>query len=211
MRTSEDLSAGMPFIVKGHRELVAMLNNLRAAVKAQVCRYTIENTLAFLGEYVGVCFCEEEWYMKRYGYPDYRRHTGKHGQFVTELDFLNEELLSIRTLGLKGSYELSVETIHLIADWITGHIMKDDKELGAFMRDRSDGNDYLLSSGCSPEDRIVGDIVTICSICKKIRGSKGIWKRREYFRALPSEGRYSRGLCSECLQEYYADLFQEKR
>jgi hemerythrin len=211
MQPTEDFSARLPKIDKGHRDLVKMLNNLRAAIKAQVCRYTIENTLAFLEEYVEVHFCEEEQYMKYYGYPDYGFHMKKHSQFTNELQFLKDELHNIRTLGLKGSYELSVETIQTTADWITIHIMQDDRRLGEFLMEHSDGSDVFILSGCGPEDRVDEGTVTICSVCKKIRGDKGIWKRRDHFRALPREGRYSRGLCPECLQEYYSDLFQEKR
>jgi hemerythrin-like metal-binding protein len=211
MQTTEDLSSGVQIIIKGHRELVTLLRNLRAAIKTQVCRYTIENSLAFLEEYVQVYFCEEEGYMKYYGYPNYPSHKEKHNQFAAELEFLREDLRNIRTLGLKGSYELSVETIQMISDWITGHVMKDDKELGVFLSEHSEGNGYSMSSGCGPEHRVDGPVVTICSICKKIRGNKGLWRQREHYRALPLENRYSRGLCPDCLQEYYADLFQEKR
>jgi hemerythrin-like metal-binding protein len=211
MHRPDDISVGVPFIDKWHRELISKLNNLRAAIKTQVCRYTIENAIAFLKEYSEVHFCEEERYMTYFRYADYRLHKVKHGQFADELNFLREELCNIKTLGLKGSYELSVETIQLITDWITGHVMQDDKKLGEFLREHSDENDHIISSGCSPADSVNGGTVTICSICSKIRGDKGIWKRREQFCSLPHEIRYSRGLCPECLQEYYADLFQEKR
>jgi hemerythrin-like metal-binding protein len=211
MQTTEDLSSGVPIIIKGHRELVTLLRNLRAAIKAQVCRYTIENSLAFLEEYVQVYFCEEERYMKYYGYPHYPSHKEKLNQFAAELAFLREDLRNIRTLALKGSYELSVETIQMVSDWITGHVMKDDKKLSEFVSEHSEGHDYLIASGCDLEHRVDGPVVTICFICKKILGDKGLWKQREHYRALPLEKSYSRGLCPDCLQEYYAALFQEKR
>ncbi len=211
MQTNEIFSTGLPVIDNGHRELVVILGNLRAAIRAQVCRYTIENTLAFLEEYVEVHFCEEELFMEHHRYPERRLHKEKHRQFAVELGFLKEELRNIRTLGLRGSYELSVETIQMIADWITGHVTQDDKKLGEFLRENSDRGDYIISSGCSPADSVKGGTVTICSLCSKIRGDKGIWRQKEHFSVLPVEGRYSRGLCPECLQEYYADLFQEKR
>ena len=64
----------------------------------------------------------------------------------------------------------------------------------------------------SPVNAIIGGgTVTVCAVCKKIQGRRGIWRERGDFRTLPPEGRYSRGLCPECLQEHYVDLFQEKR
>ena len=211
MHWTEDMSVGVPMIDNKHRELFKRLNGLRAAIKKQVCRYTIDDVLAFLEEYIEVHFCEEEQYMKYYGYSDYALHKEKHGNFMMELHFLKEELRNIRALGLKGSYELSVETVQTIADWISGHVVKDDKKLGEFLRQYSGKDGHLIASGCGPEDRVNEGPVTICSICRKIRGTKGIWKRKEHFRALPAEINYSHGLCPECLQEYYADLFQEKR
>ncbi len=211
MRETEKLDTGVSLIDKGHMDLVTMLKNLRAAIKAQVCRYTIENTLALLEEYVEVSFCKEEHYMKHYGYPDYVLHKAKHEDFVVELRFLREELRNIRALGLKGSYELSVETVQLIVDWIADHVLKDDKKLGECMKQNSYGQSDSSSSPCGSADSVIDGLVAICSICQKIRGKKGLWKQKENFRGIPSDIIYSHSICPECLQVYYADLFAEKR
>jgi hypothetical protein len=149
--------------------------------------------------------------MMRYSYPDYRSHREEHREFADELHFLKEDLRNIKTLGLKGSYELSVETVHIISDWISQHIRKEDRKLGEFLGLRVSGHDCRISVCSTPAESVRGNIVTVCSICKKIRSDRGTWKQRGYFRALPREGRLSHGLCPECLQNYYADLFQEIR
>jgi hemerythrin len=211
MQQAEDFSGGVPVIDKGHRKLAAMLGNLRAAIRAQVCRYTIENTLALLEEYVELHFHEEEQYMKDHGYQDYALHKEQHENFATELHFLEEELRSIRALGLRGSYELSVETVQVITDWISGHVLQDDTKFGEFMRQHSGGNVEGGSSLCGSEVPVIDGFVSICAICHKILGKKGLWKERENYREIPSDILYSHGLCPECLQNYYADLFHEKR
>lgn len=134
MQWTEDMAVGIPMIDRRHRELHNRLNSLRAAIREQVCRYTIGDMLAFLEEYAKIHFCEEELYMKHYGYPDYALHKGKHEDFAMELNFLKEELLNIQTLGLKGSYELSVETVQIVVDWLHEHVMRYDRKLGEFLR-----------------------------------------------------------------------------
>lgn len=114
-------------------ELLEHLNNLRDAIKTGTCRYAIEDVLAFLGEYADAGFGLEERYMRMYEYPQYSLHKEKHRQFADEIHFLGEELRSIRLLGLNGSYELSVETVRIIADWIRDHVSEDDRELRAFL------------------------------------------------------------------------------
>lgn len=211
MQWSEDMSVGVPMLDNGHRELINRLNGLRAAIKKQVCKYTIEDTLAFLEEYSEVHFCEEEHNMEYYGYSDYALHKEKHKDFAMELHFLKEELRNIRALGLKGSYELSVETVQVVVDWVVGHVANDDQKLGNFLKYQSNMNHDVISSPCGGEEHIIDGIISICSICKKMRGRKGLWKNKKHFGEIPSEILYSHGLCPECLQIYYADLFQEKR
>jgi len=165
--------------------------------------------LAFLEEYSEVHFCEEEQYMKYYGYPEYALHKEKHENFVTELHFLNEELRNIRALGLKGSYELSVETVQVVVDWLHDHVMTYDRKLGEFLCQHAYLNIDVITSRCRDEERFAGGILTICSICHKLCGKKGPWKHKEHFGEIRSEILYSHGICPECLHVYYADLFRE--
>ncbi len=211
LRWPEGISVGVAFIDKGHGELVNRLHDLRAAIEKQVCRYTIDHVLASLEEYVKVQFCEEEQYMKYYGYPKYSFHKAKHEGFATELRFLSEELRNIRTLGLTGSYELSVETVKFLVDWLHDHVMIYDKKLGTFLVQQGAPNIGGISSLCESKERLSEGIVTICSICHKIRGKKGLWRKKENYKAIRPNIAYSHGLCPECLQIYYADLFEEKR
>ena len=201
---------GVPTIDKSHGELINRLNGLRAAIKKQVCRYTIDDMLVFLEEYSEVHFCEEEQYMQYYGYSDYTSHKEKHESFVMELHFLKEELRNIRELGLKGSYELSVETLQLVVDWVAGHVAHDDKKLVIFLKQQSNMNHNAISSICG-EEHIIMDTVTICSICHKLRDKKGLWRQKENYKVIPSDIVYYHDICPQCLQRYYADLFQEKR
>jgi len=155
MQWTEDMSVGVPMIDNIHMELINRLNGLRAAIRKQVCRYTIEDTLAFLEEYSEVHFCEQEHYMKYYGYSDYALHMEKHEDFIMELHFLKEELLNIRALGLKGSYELSVDTVQVVVDWLRDHVMIYDKELGNFLKQQSNMNHDVILCVCGGNEHII--------------------------------------------------------
>jgi hemerythrin-like metal-binding protein len=140
--------------------------------------------LAFLEEYVEVHFCEEEQYMKYYGYSDYALHMEEHENFVMELYFLKEESRNIRASGLKGSYELSVETEQVVVDWLHDHVMIYDKKLGNFLKKKSNMNHDAISSLCGGEEHIIMGIVTTCSIAIKYGGRKGLRKQKENYKEI---------------------------
>lgn len=211
MQQAEEMSVGAPMIDMGRRELLHRLEHLRAAISKEVCRYTIENTIAFLEEYTETVFCEEEQYMKYYGYPEFASHREQHERFVTELIFLQEELRNIRTLGLKGSYELSVETVKVIVDWVSGHVADDDRRLRDFLSQQPDIDFPKLWPECRADDDPGENFIMVCSICRKIRSKRGTWKAKEHYRRIPPDVACSHGICPECLQMHYADLFQGKK
>jgi hemerythrin len=130
---SAGLDTGIQIIDSSYIKLSGRLNSLRAAIRNMVCRYTIDDAIAYLEEYAIVHFWQEEEYMKRFNYPAYHAHRKAHEHFFEELHFLREELQNIRSAGLNGSYELSVETVQLVTDWISGHVRMDDKALGTFL------------------------------------------------------------------------------
>jgi hypothetical protein len=51
----------------------------------------------------------------------------------------------------------------------------------------------------------------ICMWCKRIRDEDGKWQKLETYIAEHSEADFSHGLCAECKQEHYGDLFDKKR
>ena len=211
MQWTEDISVGVPMIDNRHKELVNRLTGLRDAIKKQVCKYTIDDVLAFLEEYVKVHFCEEEQFMKYYGYPDYATHKEKHENLVMEQYFLKEELLNIRALGLKGSYELSVETVQVLADWLRDHIMTYDRKLGDYLMQHSYMNSDEITSPCKKDEPTIDDVLTVCSLCHKMCDRNGAWRQKDSDRAISPDIVFSHGICPECLHEHNAGVGRDKR
>ena len=56
------------------------------------------------------------------------------------------------------------------------------------------------------EIKTLKGIIPICSHCKKIRDSKGDWKRLEEYIQMHSDAEFSHGLCQECARKLYPDF-----
>lgn len=128
---TEDLSVGIAGIDEQHKELFNRINALVLAIKQGLCKYTIDDTIRFLGEYAATHFADEERIMSGAGYPDYGQHREEHGIFMKSLDDLKRLAAEPRIQG--ASYELSVMTNQVVVDWIVLHIRKLDKRLGEFL------------------------------------------------------------------------------
>jgi len=50
-------------------------------------------------------------------------------------------------------------------------------------------------------------IVPICSNCKKIRNDKGYWQQVEVYMHNHTEAEFTHGICPDCIQELYPDLY----
>jgi hypothetical protein len=63
----------------------------------------------------------------------------------------------------------------------------------------------------SREIKVLRGRLPICMWCKRIRDEGGSWQKLETYIAEHSEADFSHGLCPECKQEHYGDLFDKKR
>jgi PAS domain S-box-containing protein len=53
-------------------------------------------------------------------------------------------------------------------------------------------------------------LIPICAACKKIRDDQGYWQQVEVYVRDHSEAEFSHGLCPDCAQRLYPDLFKEE-
>ena len=61
------------------------------------------------------------------------------------------------------------------------------------------------------ELKVLRGRLPICMWCKRIRDEGGSWQKLETYIAEHSEADFSHGLCPECKQEHYGELFDKKR
>jgi len=134
MKWTEDLSTGVELIDNQHKELFSRINDLVAAIKQHTCKYKISDVVRFLDEYIIFHFGEEERFMQKHKYPQYPRHKAQHTKFIANFNELKKELQKLEGGKKPGAYDLSVETNQVVVDWILDHIVKVDKEFGAFLK-----------------------------------------------------------------------------
>ena len=57
--------------------------------------------------------------------------------------------------------------------------------------------------------KTLNGLLPICSSCKKIRDDRGYWKQLETYLKEHSDASFTHGLCPECLEKLYPDLYDK--
>ena len=127
MKWSAELSVGIEEIDEDHRKLVKCLDDLFTACFAGQGPQVLTEILERLQLYTRQHFSHEEDFMRKVGYPEVEDHRAMHGQLVSELDDIIEQ----HKLG--GSHDLSNQTLQFLEDWLTHHILIEDKRIGKFL------------------------------------------------------------------------------
>ncbi|MDU9049893.1 MAG: cache domain-containing protein [Candidatus Electrothrix sp. Rat3] len=58
--------------------------------------------------------------------------------------------------------------------------------------------------------KILSGFLPICASCKKIRDDKGYWNQIESYIRKHSEAEFSHGICPDCAEKLYPELYEEK-
>lgn len=58
------------------------------------------------------------------------------------------------------------------------------------------------------EIKTLRGILPICSHCKQIRDDQGYWHKIESYIQSHSEAAFSHGVCPDCIEKYYPDLYE---
>lgn len=58
--------------------------------------------------------------------------------------------------------------------------------------------------------KTLSGFLPICASCKKIRDDKGYWNQIEAYLSEHSAAEFSHGICPECLEKLYPDLYHAK-
>ncbi len=60
------------------------------------------------------------------------------------------------------------------------------------------------------EVKTLSGFLPICASCKKIRDDKGYWNQIEAYISEHSEAEFSHGICPECIEKLYPDIYDDK-
>ena len=97
--------------------------------------------------------------------------------------------------------EKDVETVAYLAD-VTWHIVEQKRVEEALEEERRRLQQAL------DEVKTLRGIVPICANCKKIRDDKGYWNQVEKFVSDHTEAEFSHGICPDCAQKLYPELYK---
>lgn len=122
---NRNLSTGVDWQDRHHKELFKRVNSLLDAMSAGMGKDELESVFRFLDSYFVVHFDAEEQAMSKYGFPGAVEHLREHTGFIEKVASLRNEF------ALGATAVLVVKVQRLVVDWLINHIGGEDKKLGA--------------------------------------------------------------------------------
>ncbi|MGJ5814681.1 bacteriohemerythrin [Paludibaculum fermentans] len=116
----EAYSVQVPEIDAQHKRLVEIINRLQDAMLQGKGKTVINSVLVDLEEYTKYHFKFEEELLVRHSYPKILTQEAQHRGFEAKLNKFHQEYTS-------GSLTMSVTVMDFLRDWLTQHIMQEDR------------------------------------------------------------------------------------
>lgn len=123
---ADEFCTGLAKVDQEHMRLVEIINELHDAMLERRANEAIREIVDEMAEYAASHFSTEERLMLRHNYPRYRQHRLQHDVFTNKVIDLQKRLDEKMLV-------LSLEVITFLRDWLANHILRSDKELGAFL------------------------------------------------------------------------------
>lgn len=108
-----------------HKKLFLLVNDLHNYINNGTDKDKIASALSSLIDYTGYHFQEEEDYMFNVSYPRFEQHKALH-------DNLKEQVQNFKLEFAEGRANTE-EFLDFLYQWLTKHIMEQDKKIGKFM------------------------------------------------------------------------------
>ena len=129
LKWDESYSVGVQVIDDEHKLLIAMINKAYDSVTNMEEDKILEELVKDMCAYAIIHFATEDSLMNKYGYPAAEVHIKMHASFAVKAEALNNMVSS-------GDIVEPVKVFKFLADWLRGHILKTDKDLGVFLNEQ---------------------------------------------------------------------------
>jgi hemerythrin len=123
---SENMSVGDKRIDGQHRTLIDMINKLYDAMSSGKGDNVIQPTMVSLITYTKNHFAYEEQFLQQIGYPELAAHKRLHQDLITKVQDFQGKLSAGQRLS-------PVALGGFLKDWLTSHILNQDKKYSVFM------------------------------------------------------------------------------
>lgn len=126
MTWSDEFSTGVHAMDEQHKELVRTLNELHSAMLAGGSASATGPLLERLVKYTHHHFAAEEALMTRTRFPKLAPHCSKHRDLTAQV----EKFVARHQ---RGELAMNVELLVFLRDWLTTHILKEDRDYGPWL------------------------------------------------------------------------------
>ena len=126
---NDSYSVKVAEIDQQHKKLIAMINDLFAAMQQGKGKDVLGTILNGLVAYTGTHFTTEEQYFDRFGYPETVAHKKEHANFVAKV-------MDFKKSFDAGQLGLSLNVMNFLSDWLTHHIQNVDKRYGPLFNEK---------------------------------------------------------------------------
>ncbi|MFW6292510.1 MAG: bacteriohemerythrin [Spirochaetota bacterium] len=133
-----ELSVGVEVFDAHHRRLFSLVNKLYDVMRSGSQKSTLEEVFDELLEYAVYHFGAEEKAFDLSGYPGADAHRATHAELVAKAGALRNDLDEGRPM-------IAVDVMVFLRDWVTSHILGEDKRYTEFFQTRA--VDELLRTG----------------------------------------------------------------
>jgi hemerythrin len=131
-----ELNLGIAELDDQHRAFFLHMVALRRALTEGVGgRDKLMQTLRYLDTFIAEHFHAEEQYMRIHNYPGILLHRAEHEVFAKAVAELKKKALDLEHHGEVTSF-LALEVEHRLEKWLTDHILKIDRKMADYLRDR---------------------------------------------------------------------------
>jgi hemerythrin-like metal-binding protein len=119
-------SVGSPVLDQQHKALVALINQLHAAMLKGGLKEDVQRVFSELVYYTESHFKCEEGLMRQAGYPSLAAHQRQHVEFVEKARDLQSQLLA-------GKFTVSMDLLRFLKSWLSEHILGADQQYAPYL------------------------------------------------------------------------------
>ena len=136
MQWTPEYSLHDAVIDREHQALFDAINRLHEAMLAGQGRYALRPLLAGVMQYTDYHFTHEVKLMAEARYPQLPAHIQMHIELLRQISAIAERVE-------RGENTISIEFVILLSNWLTHHVMVDDRRFGEYVRAKRGLNAHL--------------------------------------------------------------------
>jgi hemerythrin len=113
-----------------HKKLIEIINEVFNAKMNNAGKGIILNILNQLNDYTKNHFMDEEVLLKENNYPNLKAHKNEHALFIAKVNSFIQDFHA-------NKVSLNDEMLDFLKNWLIDHIMRTDKEYGAYFNSQN--------------------------------------------------------------------------